>query len=158
MFTEVSVICYQSIEHRWALGTVAETENVDYCLSFADQGKQTSVFRLQKINGSCRFPLVLFPFIYISLYLYFYCIYQYIYISSIYVFIHTSLSIFTVYICCRFKQKTEAQAIFLNPFSVCSLCKRKFVVCPFVYEETNGNYPFANGLNRTCLSMIISIS
>jgi hypothetical protein len=22
------------------------------------------------------------------------------------------------------------------------------VVCPFVYEETNGRYPFANGLNR----------
>jgi hypothetical protein len=25
------------------------------------------------------------------------------------------------------KQKTEAQAIFLYPFTVCSLCKRKFV-------------------------------
>ncbi len=24
----------------------------------------------------------------------------------------------------------------------------KFVVCPFVDEETNGSYPFANGLNR----------
>jgi hypothetical protein len=36
---------------------------------------------------------------------------------------------------------------FLNPFIVCSLCKRKFVVCPYVNEETNGSYPFANGLN-----------
>jgi hypothetical protein len=36
---------------------------------------------------------------------------------------------------------------FLNPFTVCKLCKRKFVVCPFVDEETNGSYPFANGLN-----------
>jgi hypothetical protein len=26
-------------------------------------------------------------------------------------------------------------------------CKRKFVVCPFVEEEINGSYPFANGLN-----------
>ncbi len=42
-----------------------------------------------------------------------------------------------------FKRK-DAQAIFLNPFSS---CKRKFVVCPFVGEETNGSYPFANGLN-----------
>jgi hypothetical protein len=35
----------------------------------------------------------------------------------------------------------------VNPFIVCSSCKRKFVVCPFVYEETNRSYPFANGLN-----------
>jgi hypothetical protein len=32
----------------------------------------------------------------------------------------------------------EAQAIFLN---------LKFVVCSFVYEETNGTYPFGNGLD-----------
>jgi hypothetical protein len=37
------------------------------------------------------------------------------------------------------KQKTESQAIFLNPFTVCSSCKRKFVVCPFVHEVTNGS-------------------
>ncbi len=43
--------------------------------------------------------------------------------------------------------KTEVQAIFLNLFTVCSSCKRKFVVCPFVYAETNRIYPFANGLN-----------
>jgi hypothetical protein len=46
------------------------------------------------------------------------------------------------------KQKTEAQAVFLNPFTVCSSSKRKFVVCPFVDEETNGSYPFGYGLNR----------
>ncbi len=45
------------------------------------------------------------------------------------------------------KRKTEAYAIFFNPFTVCSLWKLKFVVCPFVDEETNGSYPFANGLN-----------
>jgi hypothetical protein len=43
--------------------------------------------------------------------------------------------------------KKEAQAIFLNPFTSCSLCKRKFVVCPFVDEEATGNYSFENGLN-----------
>jgi hypothetical protein len=52
------------------------------------------------------------------------------------------------YICCCFKRKTEAQAIFLNLFTVCSSCKRKFVVCPSVNEETNGSYLFANGRNR----------
>jgi hypothetical protein len=46
------------------------------------------------------------------------------------------------------KGKTEARAIFLCPFTVCSSSKRKFVVCLFVDEETNGSYPFANGLNR----------
>jgi hypothetical protein len=45
------------------------------------------------------------------------------------------------------KRKTEAQAIFLNPFTIGRSCKRKFVVCPFVEEEINGSYPFANGLN-----------
>jgi hypothetical protein len=46
------------------------------------------------------------------------------------------------------KRKTEAKAISLIclPF----VTKRNLlflVVCPFVDEETNGNYPFAKGLN-----------
>ncbi len=49
----------------------------------------------------------------------------------------------------RHKRKTEPQAIFLNPFTVCSSCKQKFVVCQFVYDKTNRTYryPFTNGLN-----------
>jgi hypothetical protein len=27
------------------------------------------------------------------------------------------------------------------------ICLRKFVTCPFVDEEINGSYPYANGLN-----------
>jgi hypothetical protein len=42
---------------------------------------------------------------------------------------------------------TEAQAIFLNTFIVCSMCKQKFVIGLCVDEETNGSCPFANGLN-----------
>ncbi len=42
-----------------------------------------------------------------------------------------------VYICYPFKRKTEAQAIFLNLFTVCLLCKRNFVFYPFVDEETD---------------------
>jgi hypothetical protein len=49
-------------------------------------------------------------------------------------------------ICCHLKWKTEAQAIFLNPFTVWSSQKRKFVVCPLVYEETNKVIPFQTGL------------
>jgi hypothetical protein len=41
-----------------------------------------------------------------------------------------------------------AHAVFLNLFTVCSWCKGKFVICPFVDKETNGSYAFANGLNR----------
>jgi hypothetical protein len=59
--------------------TFAETVIVDYRLSFADQGKQTSVFHfhLQQTNGSlpfkktnrsCRFPSV--PFSVHILYMY----------------------------------------------------------------------------------------
>jgi hypothetical protein len=57
----------------------------------------------------------------------------------------------------HFKRQTEAMAIFLNPFTVCSPCIEKFVVCPFVDEETNGSYPFANrlkGLVNLCLQPI----
>jgi hypothetical protein len=46
------------------------------------------------------------------------------------------------------KQKTEAQAIFPNLFTICSSCKQRFVVCLFFDVETNGSYPFANGINR----------
>ncbi len=47
----------------------------------------------------------------------------------------------------RFKWKTEAQAFFFNPFTLCSSNKLKFADCPFVNKETNGSYPFANKLN-----------
>ncbi len=45
------------------------------------------------------------------------------------------------------KQKTEAQTIFPNTFTVCSSCIQKFVVFAFDDEETKGSYPFANRLN-----------
>jgi hypothetical protein len=45
------------------------------------------------------------------------------------------------------KTENQAQAIFLNPFTVCQSCKRKLIVCPFVNEETNESCPFENGLN-----------
>ncbi len=34
----------------------------------------------------------------------------------------------------------------LFPLTICSPCKWKFVVCPFVDEETNGRVTFPNGL------------
>jgi hypothetical protein len=39
------------------MGTLTETAIGDYRLSFADQGKQTSIFHfcLQQTNGSCFF-------------------------------------------------------------------------------------------------------
>jgi hypothetical protein len=41
------------------MGTFAETAIVNYHLSFADQGKQTSIFLLQQQTEVCRFC---FPF------------------------------------------------------------------------------------------------
>ncbi len=73
---------------------------------------------------------------------------MYIYIYKyIYIYIYIFIYIYSIYKGCHFKRKEEVQAIFLNPypFTVCSSCKRKFVVCLFAYEETNGRYPFANG-------------
>jgi hypothetical protein len=48
----------------------------------------------------------------------------------------------------KIKWKMEVQEIFLNPFTICSLSKWKFIVCSIVDKETNRCYPFANGLNR----------
>jgi hypothetical protein len=45
--------------------------------------------------------------------------------------------------------KTEAQAIFLHQFNVFSLLKRKFVVCPFVDEESDGSDMFAKQTKQT---------
>jgi hypothetical protein len=64
-------------------------------------------------------------------------IYIYIYIH-IYIHIYTYLQIYILYIFAAVsngKRNMEAQAIFLNLFTVCSSCKWKFVVRPFVYEE-----------------------
>ncbi len=48
----------------------------------------------------------------------------------------------------RFKWKIEngSPGDFVNLFIVCSSCQRKFVICPFLDEETNGSYRFAKGL------------
>jgi hypothetical protein len=63
--------------------------------------------------------------------------------------------------CCRCKRsktEIEAQSIFLDPFTVCSLCKRKFAVCPFAEKETKGIYPLqTNYTDQTnCPSMPIA--
>jgi hypothetical protein len=63
--------------------------------------------------------------IYIYTYLYVY-VYVYIYI---YIYIYTAVS--------NGKWKTEAGAIFPSLITICSQCKLKFVIGPFVYEETN---------------------
>ncbi len=63
-----------------------------------------------------------------------------------YIYVHILVHTYT-YINYRLKSKTEAQAFFFNPFTVCSSYKRKFDDCPFVDKETNGSYPFANKLN-----------
>jgi hypothetical protein len=66
---------------------------------------------------------------------------------SIYIGIHINIICIYIYlcICCCFKRKTEAHAIFPNLLTVCSSCKLKFFVCPFV----NG----INGLAHLCLKV-----
>ncbi len=112
--------------------------NVRFLFPFAAIKRKfaVSVFSFQQTNRNCRFLLVpLFVCVgvlgcvcvcvYLCLYLYFY--------------LYAAIS--------NGKQKTEAQTIFLNPFTVCSSWKRKFVICPFLDKETNRWYLFANGLN-----------
>ncbi len=111
------------------MGMFAETAIVEYHESFADQGKQTYLYIIH-----FRF---LYIYIYPELNIY---ISNYVYIYTVYLYIF-------IYICCCFKRKTEVQAIFLNPFTMCSSCKWKFVICPFANEEKNRSYPFASRLN-----------
>jgi hypothetical protein len=66
------------------MGMFAETANVDYRLSFVDQGKQTpfSILHLQSTNGSVSFPFSLVVYVYIETAAYIYedikiCIYRY---------------------------------------------------------------------------------
>ncbi len=47
----------------------------------------------------------------------------------------------------KFQTENGSPGNFLNPFTVCSPCKRNFVVCPFADENTNRSYPLANGLH-----------
>ncbi len=85
-------------------------------------------------NGNCHFPLIMFSvciFIFVCIYIYIWANVKWIKENRIYIY--------------NFQQKMEAQAIFLNPFTVVSSCKWKFVVCLFVGKKTNGM--LANGLN-----------
>jgi hypothetical protein len=109
------------------MGTFAETAIVDYRLSFADQGKQTSFFRFLFSNGSLPIP-------------FFFCNKQTevaIFVSSVFRLRNSGNTDNGDMESSNGKRKTEDHAIFLNPSTVCSSCKRKFVVCPFVDEETN---------------------
>ncbi len=63
------------------------------------------------------------------------------------------------------KWKTEAQVIFLNLFTVCSSCKRKFVVRPFVNKANRLNGLIRlnrlnglNGLAHLCLDHVYHLS
>ncbi len=100
------------------MGMFAETENVDYRLSFADQGKEL-MFSVAKNKRKFAVSVCMSTYIKTAAYIYIY-----------------------KYICFRFKQKTEASAIFLNPFTVCSSCKRKLPV----FKQTKRP-------KRTCPSM-----
>ncbi len=137
----------------------AETGNVNDCFSFADQGKQTSVFHFPFAEDKRKFAVAnkqklpfsfssVFP-IYIensSIYIDRYTVYTYRYKYNLYIYISIYLYPY-FYIRSRFQIK--AQVIFLNLFIVCSSCKRKFEVCHLsvCILTPNGIFPFANGLN-----------
>jgi hypothetical protein len=105
------------------MATCAETEIVVYRLSFADQGKQTSIFR--------KF---FFPHAYIYIYIYtenktIYVYYIHIYIY-IYIHIYVYIYIYTyIYMHCSFKRKMVAEAFFHNPFTVWKRTKRTKRTC-----------------------------
>jgi hypothetical protein len=111
------------------MGTLAETAIVDYRLSFTYQGIQTYNFCFLFGENKRKYAISV-------------CLLQTENRRQLFSFYRIC-----IHICCHFKWKTEDQAIFLNPFTSCSSCKLKFVICLFLYKETGRSYPFANGLN-----------
>ncbi len=137
-------------------GHVADTAIINYCLSFAGQGKQTSVFPFHLQQTIRSFPF-LFPayrkqtevavFHYVVLFSVFW------YSRNVETWTSGDMETWkhgdTDMETSNRKRKTEAQAVFLNPFTICSSSKRKFVVRPFVDKETNRSYSFGNGHKQT---------
>jgi hypothetical protein len=74
---------------------------------------------------------------------------RYIYAAvSIYtVHIHEKLNNIYIYIYAVVSNGKD-QAMFLHTLTIHSSCRQKFVASPFVDEETNESYQFANRLNR----------
>ncbi len=130
------------------MGRFVGTANVVYCLSFADQEKQTSHLPFPFAANKGSLPFLFSVFIKQT---------------------EVAVSVSTIY---RLQNSRDvetrrhggkepwrhgdinrktvpylSQRMFFNPFTVFSSCKRKFVVCPFVDEETNRSYPFANRLH-----------
>jgi hypothetical protein len=69
------------------------------------------------------------------------CVYAFM---RVYIYLYLYLHLYLNAAISNGKRKMEAQ---VNMFTLCSSFKWKFVVCPFVDEETNRIYLFANGIN-----------
>ncbi len=134
------------------MGTFDETAIVRYLLSFIDQRRQTSIFCfcLQQTNRSLLFQFFVCSKQTKQLFSFGSVFRIYIYMTSFrfhdeqtinglrkiaWTFIFRFLFEKAAYI---------SPGSLLNLFTICSLCKQKFVDGPFVHEETNGSYLFAN--------------
>ncbi len=115
---------------RWTCLLKQQTSITVYRLWTKENQLQISICRKQ--TEVCRFRFPKMPFSVSSIFCQ--CVsvrtgtYSYLYLY-LYFYLYAAVS--------NGKWKTEAQATFLNPLTICSSCKRKFVVCPFVDEETN---------------------
>jgi hypothetical protein len=67
--------------------------------------------------------------------------------AAISICIYTEKKLYIYILPFQLENRNRSPGDFPNPFSFCSLCKRKFVGCSFLDKETSGSYPFANGLN-----------
>jgi hypothetical protein len=107
------------------MGTFAGTPIVDYHLSFTNQGKQTSVFRIY-----------IYPYIFIYLYVNINLYAVYICVC-VYLYIYPAIS--------NGKLKPRRFSLFCLPFA--HRANGSLTLGLFVDEETNRSYPFANGPN-----------
>ncbi len=118
-------ICWLSLIICWP-----NENKLPFFVSVCCKQMQVSHFRLPFAANKQK---LLFLLVLLSIY----TVYQ----NSLYIYLYIYLLPIS-----NFKQEMKIQAIFLNPFTVYSSCKREFVVCPFADQETNGSHPFAKGL------------
>jgi hypothetical protein len=145
------------------MSTFVKTANDDYRLSFADQGKQTSPFRFPFAGNTRKFAVSVFCMyecMYVRMYvcMYVYSIYIYMCIDraayvlyrhidiDIYIYLYDYIYIYILISAAvsRGKWKPRQFDLIRVPFAHRANVN---VVCPFAFKETNGSYPFANGLN-----------
>ncbi len=139
--------CKYYYSHRWARLRKRQTSITVYRLLTKENKLPFSFLAYKRM---VPFSVLIYISILKRQHVYIYIdIYTYIHTSvSMYIYIYLSISKLYLYIYAAVsngKRKPRWFSFTRLPFAHHA---NGFVVCPFITEETNGSFPFSNGLNR----------